>query len=393
MTNRDYKRQYQTSNGRAPNKDYDNDGLSITLDSPMNRRIQRAQYEKVKLLAEDLNRKMFIEENHVVDPETGKLLINIEDANKWFSEHVYMLFSIGKVFDKDDRSFMDSVLNYFSKPNECYLACRYDVLSYKNSTVQEIENNIAVENGNYHILLVVIVYADKDELEESPEFMFNTSGIVKWTADPEMIKDIMLMFLNRYGIATEKVSPSKLPQQVSGRRDSNTLTDIKFHMNSDVDWNSGPNRMLFSDLDYRNERDQSFAIRTRVEDDARINKLREKPGKSRTIQNSLYSQMKEASLLVPTVPLYSQKRGVISKMEEDIIPSEYVPVENRLSSENGASPQRNFKIYDVDMVSSNKSGNDREFVRYSTIYNYGVDEKMDLKSTGTGRVPGRVIRH
>ena len=184
-----------------------------------------------------------------------------------------------------------------------------------------------------------------------------------------------------------------MPSRISGRRDNNTLMDQKFKLHSDIDWTSEPNRMLFSDLDYRNHRDEDFAQRQRMCEDPRISGKRERPSKNRT-SDTLYKQIYNASQRADTVPQYG-KQVIISKMVENTIPSDYIGAEPYNIDENDTENRRvrNYQIYDDRTKDANKvsvkpnpmSGD------YSMLYDYGVDAKMDLKSTGVKRPPGRMV--
>ena len=374
--------------------DYTNDSMMFNMSSPMNDERFRKKYGRLKRLSEETKTVLKEVSNDIEDPATGKDILNADYNNLWFSQHVYMLFSLGRVFDKNDSNFFDSVVNYFNQENEIYLGCSYDIMNYKDDLVKKIEQQIGIENGNYHLLLVLIVYANDAELEHTQEYLFSTSGIVKWAIESDEIKDIMLTFLNRYGIATEAPIPHKIPQRISGRRDDNTLINTKFNLHSDVDWNSEPNRMLFSDIAYRNNGNEEFAARTGLNEDTRINGKRERVTRNRLNTDSLYNRMYEESKKASTVPIYG-KQVVISKMVENVIPSEYIGAHPYVmdDEEENYSKVRNYQIYEDRNKTKSKTPAKQNVLStdYSMLYDYGIDSSMDLKSTGVKRPPSRII--
>ena len=379
---------------REATSTYTDGSIMFGLDSPINDQRLAQKYKRLNEIAAATTETLKDVENIIEDPETGKTIINANYNNVWFSQHVYMLFSMGRIFDKDDQSFFKTVNTYFDTDSGVYLSCHHDVMNYKDDLVKKIERQIGIDNGNYHLLLVLVVYGKEKALENPPENLFASAGIVKWAIDADEIKEIMMTFLSKYGFTTQTEIPHKIPARISGRRDNNTLMDQKFKLHSEIDWNSEPNRMLFSDLDYRNHRDEDFAQRQRICEDPRISGKRERPSKNRT-SSTLYNQIYAASQRADTVPQYA-KQVVISKMVESAIPSDYIGAEpyNRDEDDKGNMRVRNYQIYEDRTknpskvpVKPNPLAGD-----YSMLYDYGVDAKLDIKSTGVKRPPGRVIQ-
>lgn len=300
---------------------YINDSLMFNISSPININNQTNSINRLKILENQTKNTLNKLSHEFRDSKTGKKILNGEDNNIWFSKHVYMLYSIGKIFSKKDNQYMDSVISYFNKENEIYLSAKYDVMNYTDELIKKVEEYINIDNGNYHILLVVIVYGNDDELKNAPEYLFSSSGIVKYAINNEEIKEIMLTFLDRYGIATETFISTKQPAYISGNRDEMTLQENKFKFDSEVNWDDPNNRRLYSDLRYRNDRDNDFAMRTRLNEDARINGLREHQSKKRIDNNPLYSRIHDE---VASTRIQSPKQGIISKMAEGIIPTDYI---------------------------------------------------------------------
>lgn len=373
---------------------YTNDSMMFSIDSPINDRRLEQKYKRMQEIAAATTATLKDVANEISDPETGKTIINANYNNVWFCQHVYMLFSMGRIFDRNDQEFYNTVNTYFDADSGVYLNCYHDTMNYKDDLVKKVERQIGIDNGNYHLLLVLIVYGKPKELENPPEYLFASSGIVKWAIEADEIKEIMMTFLGKYGLVTQTEIPHKIPARISGRRDDNTLMDQKFKLHSEIDWNSEPNRMLFSDLDYRNHRDEDFAQRQRMCEDPRISGKRERPSKNRTA-GTLYQQIHNASQKADTVPQYA-KQVIISKMVENTMPSDYIGAEpyNTDKEDRDNKRVRHYQIYDdrsktptKTPVKPNPMSGD-----YSMLYDYGVDAKLDLKSTGVKRPPGRVVQ-
>ncbi len=379
---------------RQAGETYTNDSMMFSMDSPINDQRLAQKYRRLEEIASTTTATLKDVENIIEDPATGKTIINANRSNVWFSQHVYMLFSMGRIFDKNDQSFFKTVNTYFDTDSGIYLNCHHDIMNYKDDLVKKIERQIGIDNGNYHLMLVLVVYGQEKALEDPPENLFATAGIVKWAIEADEIKEIMMTFLSKYGFATRTEIPHKIPSVVSGRRDSNTLMDQKFKLHSEIDWNSEPNRMLFSDLDYRNHRDEDFAQRQRICEDPRISGKRERPSKNRT-SSTLYQQIHEASQKADTVPQYA-KQVVISKMVENTMPSDYIGAEpyNVDEDDRGNMRVRNYQIYeDRSKMSSKATVKPNPLAGdYSMLYDYGVDAKMDLTSTSVKRPPGRIVQ-
>lgn len=372
---------------------YTNDSMMFSMDSPINDKRLAEKYKRFTEISNATTEMLKDISNDINDPKTGRKIINANYDNIWFSQHVYMLFSFGRIFDNNDKAFHSTVNNYFNKDNEIYLDCRHDTMNYKDELIQKIERQIGIENGNYHLLLVIIVYG-KTDTEEPPEELFSVTGIVKWAIESDEIKEIMLTFLNKYGLAIQTEVPHKIPARISGRRDDNTMMNQKFKLHSEIDWNSGPNRMLFSDLDYRNHRDEDFAARQRFAEDSRISGKRERPSKNRT-SDTLYKQIYNDSQKASTVPQYG-KQVVISKMVENITPSDYIGAApfNIDSAEAEHQRVHNYQLYDDRLKEPSKVSTKPNPLSgdYSMLHDYGVDSKMTLTSTAVKRPPGRIVQ-
>ena len=363
-------------------EEYLADSIEIGLESPMSRALLS---EKMKMLSDRMNVTQSVLKDvsyEWEDPISGNPVKNSGEANYWFTKNVYILFSTGKIFDVFDSEFFEEVLSYFDRDaGSVYIGCRYKVSNYEDTTVKRIEEKLALENGNYHLLAVVIVYATEENLEDAPEELFAARGIVKYCIDHDEIKELMFNFIDKYGLIVNEVGITKTAPNISARRDGLTLKEVKFKYTDDVDWNSGPCRELESDLHFRKERDEAFRKRTRIDQDARIFP-RERHGRYRD-QVPLYERMRQENV-VDTTPQFMKQVGVGSKMVERIIPSEYVwEEENRVEHVNP---------YDGEMTQGETIARAGISGDYSALFNFGVDADMQYSVNNTSRRKGRSIK-
>ena len=204
------------------------------------------------------------------DPITGKLIINASQANIWVSNHVYFMFSIGSIYDKHDFNNLSALLENFDREKEIYLGTIFDTYSYKDEIVKRVEKQIGLQNGNYHLLLVVIAYGKNNNFEKAPEEALRNKGIVTYITDIDEINDMIMEMIAKYGLITEQYKTFREPNRLSVRRDNITDLDSKFNISEDIDWNNPNNRELFSNLQVRSEKENDFAIRQKYLSDKRL---------------------------------------------------------------------------------------------------------------------------
>ena len=144
-------------------------------------------------------------EQNVVKDYNGNLCINSDAQKKWFAKNVALVFATGAIYDANDNKIMNTILGYFANNMEsAFLKNLHRVEAYdKSELVKNIEKKLNISNGNYHVLLVPIVYANDEEvLSHAPEPKYSISGIcdkyIRW----KDITEYMQTIIAKYGFIT-----------------------------------------------------------------------------------------------------------------------------------------------------------------------------------------------
>ena len=88
--------------------------------------------------------------------DIGRRIINITEDKLWFKDYVSLIFSIGCIFNENDREKLDTLLKVFENDGEVGFLMNFKkVLSYNDKLIKVIENKLG--NGNYHLCLITIV--------------------------------------------------------------------------------------------------------------------------------------------------------------------------------------------------------------------------------------------
>ena len=222
----------------------------------LNTRAEHIEKElnEVQQILKETNDKIYI------DPNTGDQIVNASNEKVWFAQNVCFIFSTGAIFDKNDKLFLDSVIDFFNNKNESYLPCEMKTYPYSSDIIQKFENLEAIGNGNYHMCCFVVCYADDQTLLKFPEPMFSHRGICEHLIDQTEIRDEIMRFMGLYGFTKKKYyqpsSVSKLSQ-----RDATTLPETKLQYETTIDFDSATNRELMTNI---KTKDSCIGKRTRI---------------------------------------------------------------------------------------------------------------------------------
>jgi len=200
-------------------------------------------------------------------------LLNYFDANKpiennWFKENVVFVFSKGYIFDKDDEEQLDNVLNTFVDNHRMkYLGNIYEVRDYEDKLIQNIEEKLAIGNGNYHILLVTVVLKHAN-LEEAPEKCYQRIGLIEKYVSWSAINDLITDSLSKYGISgipiIDKLESSnpKVPKEIAFDINGE-MKDEEFKIELSNDY---PNRARNIDIQRKCRLVKHPSLQTRIND-------------------------------------------------------------------------------------------------------------------------------
>lgn len=251
---------------------------SYSLISPERERAKEYQTEYIKQHINQVNQLMNKQRTtDYTDPITGATIANATPDRIWVSQNVGFIFATGAVFDKHDKSFLDELYSFFDVHAEQYLGCYHFIYSYETDIIKKFENLQAIANGNYHICVFVIVYADKNILSKAPEKLFGYSGIVETLIERDDIRDELIRLMIKYGFTkTIKIQPSTYSH--IGSHDKEIMPDVQIQYDTNIDYHK-TSRELFSNL---KQHDSIIGTRTRI--NGSVSPLRSHPRKLRTKQ-------------------------------------------------------------------------------------------------------------
>ena len=195
-----------------------------------------------------------------IDPNTGEQIVNASKDKIWFAQNVCFIFSTGAIFDRNDKMFLDSVIDFFNSNNESYLPCEMKTYSYSTDIIQKFENIEAIGNGNYHMCCFVVCYADNNTLDKFPEPMFSHRGICEHLIDQTEIRDEIMRFMSLYGFTKKQYYQPSSVNKLS-QRDMSTLPDTKLQYDTNIDYDSATNRELMANI---KTKDSTIGKRTRI---------------------------------------------------------------------------------------------------------------------------------
>lgn len=227
----------------------------------------------------------------------GAPIVNVTNDKIWFARSVAFVFALGRIYDEEDDAKMQAIMNYFNDDGDhAYLENHYRVESYQSSPlVQEIEKRLRLGSGNYHVVMVPIVYADDKMLEQAPEPQFKRKGILDKYTSWEAITDYMKDMIVRYGLVvrlerprtqtSHEIGSTGLPEDAPRSR-YDEIT--KFNYN-DLNGNIEHMQTIAQTLKVKEELSNNFNQRQRR---GKIDREGEHTGAMNALKRpSLYSQM------------------------------------------------------------------------------------------------------
>lgn len=269
----------------------------------------------------------------------GKRIINIDENKLWFKEYVALIFSVGCIFNNNDREKLDIILRTFSNNETGFLMNYKKVASYKDELIKTIEKRMEIGNGNYHVCLITLVTtSDKNILAKAPEARYTVSGIIdKYCEWPEIFK-FMNTIVSRYGLVTEQSisHDDKLSWEIGTEGlpvKTVRHTEVESSFDIDIDPDNESQIKLNAELEFMKEHKEIFNTRQLNTQMMRENKHScLDPYRNRFIKNgSLYSRIQQ-NLDCGDVDnnIKDDHVGVQLRMNESITPPDKVTAEYQL---------------------------------------------------------------
>lgn len=275
-----------------------------------------------------------------VRDQFGALIINASASNMWFSKNVAFIFGIGSIYDEEDEILMNGVLSYFDNTRDSgFFMNHYRIESYYDSAlIQEIEKKLKIANGNYHVFMVPVVYAEDDELKNAPEPQFNKKGIVKkfmkWTSITDYMREIMA----KYGLITELERQHEPYSWEIGQEGLSTRIGLKDDVECKFDIDVDPDGRIMMEieknLDFQRDLHDNYNNRIREGKAARDGTFNVNT-QTRSKRKTLYQQMYEHKMdAIPPDSIPDQHDGVALKLNERYMPQTKNITEYQLYEDN-----------------------------------------------------------
>ena len=313
---------------------------NYTLMSPQR---EKAKEKQTKYIQQHLTQvSQLIDKQHdatYTDPTTGANISNATSDKIWVSQNVGFVFATGAIFDKHDKAFLDEIYDFFDIHADNYLGCYHVIYSYNTDIIKKFENHQAIANGNYHICVFIVVYADKSLLSKAPEKLFKYTGIVETLVEHNDIRDELIRLMIKYGFTkTIKVQPSTASH--IGTNDAQTLPDVKLQYDSNIDYHK-TSRELFSNI---KQRDSVLGTRTRI--NGNVSPLRSHPRKLRIKQSGPRGDNLENRIEFDNYVSYTPPSDILGIAPR--INNNLQTMANNTVSDN----QQVFQLYDTDEESA-----------------------------------------
>lgn len=260
----------------------------------------------------------------------GRRIINITEDKLWFKDYVSLIFSIGCIFNENDREKLDTLLKVFENDGEVGFLMNFKkVLNYNDKLIKVIENKLELGNGNYHLCLITIVTTDDTcNLSKAPEKQYAVSGVINKYCEWDEIYKFMEKIIARYGLATEQILTHD--DKLSWEMGTEGLavktvrhTEVESSFDLDIDPNNENQIRLDRELEFMKEREEIFNTRQRSTKMLRDNKdASYNPYRNRFIKNgSLYTRIhREDNCGIVDDSLNDEHKGVQLRMNERIMP-------------------------------------------------------------------------
>lgn len=133
--------------------------------------------------------------------QDGNRIINANSEKIWFANNVAFVFIRGIGFDDRDFNKLNDLLKIFSSAPDCaYLLNLHYEIDYFDSLAEQIENQYHIESGNYHILFVILSYADDTSNSiDGTISEYAKSGVIKILTDFSKISKDLNDYLQKFG--------------------------------------------------------------------------------------------------------------------------------------------------------------------------------------------------
>ena len=158
---------------------------------------------------------------------------NLTKENVWFRNNVFFIFSKGCIFSDSDEKRLNEVLEYFNSLSPVYLNNKYVIMDYTQSGIEAIEKKLLIEQGNYHICLIIGVY-DSADISKAPEKEYAKHGLISYYTSWQDVTDAFVKIIGTYGYKNKRKLPEYAdtirPSQIPEYLDPQAAVDIAYNL-------------------------------------------------------------------------------------------------------------------------------------------------------------------
>lgn len=131
----------------------------------------------------------------------GNRIINATEKKIWFANNIAFVFVRGIGFDERDFEKLNKLVSLFSTRPDCsYLLNRHYEIDYYDELAISLETHSSISNGNYHVMLAVMSYANEETMKTAGAIpSFGTNRIVEVLTDFKLIEKTMNEYLFQFG--------------------------------------------------------------------------------------------------------------------------------------------------------------------------------------------------
>lgn len=290
--------------------------------------------------------------------DTKRKITNADADRMWFRDNVFFIFSTGCIYDEEDGELLSKVLAYFHEDDHvAFLDNKILVLSYTNDMVKAIENNLAIENGNYHVLCVPVVYKTAN-VNDAPEGLFMKTGLIDKYISWKEISGLMVNCITKYGLLIER-----MPDKEDRSRLKSVPAELAMHYDKPIDPDEPETIQWQQSIETNHELEETFRKRVRhsgvSRDGSLVGKHPDKRRYGAPSNKSLMTRIREEHSLPDSKvqhqvggELRYDERKMPAAHEDKVIPEEYelfdnFGVQQRMKNSTRTNQLKEIETFDI----------------------------------------------
>ena len=288
----------------------------------------------------------------------GRRIVNMTEEKLWFKDYVALIFSVGCIFNSNDRERLNEILRAFENDEEIGFLMNFKkVASYNDKLIKAIEERMEIGNGNYHVCLITIVTTnDSNILSRAPEAQYRVSGVINKYCEWNEIQDYITQITAKYGLVTEQrmSHDDKLSWEMGVEGlvvKTSPKNEVESSFDIDIDPENENQIRLDTELEFMREREEHFNTRQRNTKMMRDYKDGSyNPHRNRFTKNgSLYTRIyRDDTCGITDDSVHDSHLGVQLRMHESIVPPDKARIEYQLYNDPNSYQDGKNVVVDTD---------------------------------------------